>query len=161
MAQINYTNKSFLNRNADIPDFNKVTDNDMNEIKSVVNENDTNFTNFKNQVSVYQTNETTIGTWIDSKPIYRRVFTGTKVSGTDLNISAPWASSIDTLITLTGTMKAPNTDYSYPLQRYESSSIWSLVNINRNTGQVRVASSTGNYSNGNVVIIVEYTKTTD
>ena len=39
MAQINYDNKTFLNQNASIPDVNKVTDDDMNEIKQVVNEN--------------------------------------------------------------------------------------------------------------------------
>ena len=39
MANITYNNKSFLNQNADIPNVNKVTDNDMNEIKSVVNAN--------------------------------------------------------------------------------------------------------------------------
>lgn len=37
--QITYNNKSFLNQNPSIPNANKVTDDDMNEIKSVVNAN--------------------------------------------------------------------------------------------------------------------------
>ena len=36
---ITYDNKTALNANVDIPNINKVTDNDMNEIKSVVNNN--------------------------------------------------------------------------------------------------------------------------
>ncbi len=36
---ITYDNKSFLNENSDIADVNKVQDTDMNEIKSVVNNN--------------------------------------------------------------------------------------------------------------------------
>lgn len=39
MAQITYDNKVNLNTNADIPRINKVTDEDLNEIKNVVNAN--------------------------------------------------------------------------------------------------------------------------
>ena len=39
MAQITYENKVKINDNPNIPDINKVTDADMNEIKDVVNEN--------------------------------------------------------------------------------------------------------------------------
>ena len=38
MAQITYTNKVALNENPEIADINKVTDDDMNEIKQVVND---------------------------------------------------------------------------------------------------------------------------
>lgn len=40
MAQITYENKVKINDNPNIPNVNKVTDDDMNEIKEVVNEND-------------------------------------------------------------------------------------------------------------------------
>lgn len=40
MAQITYNDKVALNENPNIPDENKVTDDDMNEIKNVVNGND-------------------------------------------------------------------------------------------------------------------------
>lgn len=39
MAKITYADKSYLNENANVPATNKVTDTDMNEIKSVVNSN--------------------------------------------------------------------------------------------------------------------------
>lgn len=41
MAQITYQNKVALNENPDIPDINKVTDDDMNQIKSAHNDTDT------------------------------------------------------------------------------------------------------------------------
>lgn len=45
MAQIAYENKVKINDNPNIPDINKVTDADMNEIKQVVNENYQELTN--------------------------------------------------------------------------------------------------------------------
>lgn len=45
MAQITYNNKVNLDTNADVPRINKVIDEDLNEIKNVVNENDDNVGN--------------------------------------------------------------------------------------------------------------------
>lgn len=42
MAQITYDDKVFLNQNSQIANMNKVNDSDLNEIKDVVNQNDTN-----------------------------------------------------------------------------------------------------------------------
>ncbi len=42
---ITYQNKQYLNQNTDIANINKVNDTDMNEIKSVVNNNATELTN--------------------------------------------------------------------------------------------------------------------
>lgn len=57
MAQITYSNKTFLNKNASIPEANKVTDDNMNEIKSVVNTNDSNVGDLSN---LQTTNKTSI-----------------------------------------------------------------------------------------------------
>ena len=48
MAQITYADKVALNTNSQIADINKTTASDMNEIKSVVNENDDNVGNLSN-----------------------------------------------------------------------------------------------------------------
>jgi hypothetical protein len=50
---ITYDNKSYINQNADIPTNNKVTDNDMNEIKSVVNNNGNELQTFLASVADY------------------------------------------------------------------------------------------------------------
>ena len=47
---ITYGDKSYLNQNAEIPATNKVQDTDMNEIKSVVNNNALELTNITGQI---------------------------------------------------------------------------------------------------------------
>lgn len=47
---ITYDDKSYLNQNSDIADVNKVNDSDMNEIKTVVNNNATELTNITGQI---------------------------------------------------------------------------------------------------------------
>lgn len=50
---ITYDNKSYINQNADIPNINKVNDTDMNEIKSVVNNNASELTALAGQFGDY------------------------------------------------------------------------------------------------------------
>ena len=57
MRTITYTNKSALNENASIADINKVKNTDMNEIKSVVNDN---ATECGNASSLNTTNKTSL-----------------------------------------------------------------------------------------------------
>lgn len=103
------------------------------------------------------TGEVIIGYLDNNKPIYRRIIKDTKESGTNLQISASWVTDIDDLIRFDGTLKSLS-NYNYPLSRYESSSIYVNLNMNRVEGWIMVNSSTGNYSNGDVIITVEYTK---
>lgn len=75
MAQITYANKTFVNQNANVPAINKVQDSDMNEIKSVVNSNDT-------QTTTNIANITGIVLWSNNSP-------GTSMSGgTSINLSS-------------------------------------------------------------------------
>lgn len=62
MAQISYTNKVALNENPEIADINKVTDDDMNEIKQVVNDN------YNNTIQITDTEPTDSDNkiWIDT-----------------------------------------------------------------------------------------------
>lgn len=88
---INYTDKVFLNENSSIADINKIKDVDMNEIKSVVNNNasetDTNATNITN-IQTYSTSETDTGKkWIDGKTIYRKVLDITNISSSGAEYS--------------------------------------------------------------------------
>lgn len=93
MAKITYVNKETINPQPSVADKNKVTSDDMNEIKSVVNKNDDNIgalsnlnTTDKSSIvnainelkdrEVYSSNEIkTNKIWIDNKPIYRKVLT--------------------------------------------------------------------------------------
>ena len=87
MQIINYTNKSALNLNSDIPDINKCNDTDMNEIKSVVNANsvecgnatDLNTTNKDSLVDGINEVNTGLGTKQDT------ILTGTSLPSTAAN----------------------------------------------------------------------------
>ena len=103
---ITYDNKVALNVNPDIADVNKVTDNDMNEIKSVVNNNANNIgdlsnletqgtsnlvssINSANKVNIFSTTEQLIGKWIDGSDLYRIVLSTTGTfSNSNYNIGA-------------------------------------------------------------------------
>ena len=62
MAQISYTNKEALNENPEIANINKITDDDMNEIKQVVNDN------YNNTIQITDTEPTDSDNkiWIDT-----------------------------------------------------------------------------------------------
>lgn len=165
MNKITYADKVAINENAEIPDINKVTDSDMNEIKTVVNNNDdelttinTNLTN----VTTYSTDEIRVGTWINSKPIYRKVIvleSGTIIAGYyeyNHNIS-----NLDKTLNIYG-MCYSSTKQN-PIQRVVPDAIsnWGIGLGDITQSKFALHFGTG-YQNINLVyIVIEYTKTTD
>ena len=110
MSKITYENKEQLNTNENIPAKNKCMASDLNEIKSIVNENDTNAL-YNTNVKTSQTNSDTEvyscnyingiiesgqnenGWWfkyVDGTMICTKMLTGTPDSVT------PWTSGIRT-----------------------------------------------------------------
>lgn len=163
--KLTYANKVALNENAEISDINKVTDSNMNEIKTVVNNNDdemitinTNLTN----ATTYSTTETVVGTWINGKPIYRKVIvleSGTIHAGYyeyNHNIS-----NLDKVLNIYG--MCYSSTQQQPIQRVVPDEIarWGigLGDIKQSTFALHFGSG---YQNINLVyIVIEYTKTTD
>ena len=82
---ITYDDKQYLNENVDIPATNKVQDTDMNEIKSVVNNNANETTLLQEglqDLGFYSSTEVNTGKkWVDGKTIYRKCFEITPSSG--------------------------------------------------------------------------------
>lgn len=162
MSKITYTNKVALNENADIPNVNKVTDDDMNEIKTVVNNNDDELIAINTKLTnliTYSTTETVVGTWTDGKPIYRKVIrkdTATS-AGANPNISTDVASSlIGEIIELK------------VLGKQSNSNTWFIASSNLSGQEVfGCYLSENNISIRNywalekIICILEYTKTTD
>ena len=81
---ITYANKSYINQNSGVADTNKVNDTDMNEIKSVVNNNATELTNtntkFNNSFEsgkIASNSMTTYSVGSDTYRYYDVVFTNT------------------------------------------------------------------------------------
>ena len=82
IQSISYGDKTDLNTTS-VPDANKIKANDMNEIKSVVNNNATEQTSSKtalDNLNTFDNTEKVVGTWINGKPLYRKTYTIT-VSG--------------------------------------------------------------------------------
>lgn len=178
MAQITYTNKVALNENQEVADINKVNASDMNEIKSVVNGlvSDTYSTdteqsyscNYLNRINDYSTSEINTGKkWINGKPIYRKVITGT-TSTKDTGFSVAHGVSnygimmIDnksfiksvgasTFITPINCPPGSSSDYNKRPVR---------ASIVDNNITIYIGSYNG-YNSYEYNIILEYTKTTD
>lgn len=106
VSTITYTNKVALNENASVADINKVKAEDMNEIKSVVNNNASETSTNTNNIAIntqdlvnlktYSTAEKVIGTYIGANNVehtlYEKTFTGS--ANTNTNIATSWTYPI-------------------------------------------------------------------
>lgn len=110
-------------------------------------------------MGTYSTTEKRIGTWIDGKPIYRKVIIG-NLNGTytENGKTFTWikiGTTIDRLIKLDLDFDA-NDEY-----KYITSTNYDLTVSIRYKNQIQIG-VTSNVSNGQeIIFILEYTKTTD
>ncbi len=96
-------------------------------------------------------NEIVVGHWTDNKPIYRKVVSG-QVSTANTWTTIATISDINTLIDVKGTVGG-----YLPVPVYISSSYNVAVQKYNNEIQVR----TNGYTNSDVILAIEYTKTND
>jgi hypothetical protein len=141
MALITYADKQAMGTQPSIPEVNKVTDSNMNEIKSVVNAN----ANYLVDSTTYSTTETVVGTWIDNKPIYRKVYS---INGTMAQNAWTTLLSISNVDTLTKGLMGGSSN----------NCVW-------NDAVLRVVNNNLQYycplTHAYTWVIIEYTKTTD
>lgn len=172
MAKITYTDKVTLNEQPSISAENKVTDDDMNEIKNVVNTNDDNVGTLSNLKTTAKTstvtaiNELVDGetysttevktnrTWIDGKPIYRLVVDYTIARSTNAWNAVNTLNNIDKIFIKEVTAFVGNEYYL---------NVWQTYSFYYNKSDSKIYERhTSNYYEGNHMFIVfEYTKTTD
>ena len=103
--------------------------------------------------------EIVVGKWIDGKPIYRKVYTGTASSERNIYVNLP-SLNVDTLINAHGWAKSIYNNW-WTLNNYYNPEInyWSSIFINTNRD---LSVDLGNYfSYPEYILIIEYTKTTD
>ena len=108
-------------------------------------------------LDIYSTEEKVIGTWIDGKPIYRKVLSSTTISGSNVDITLP--SNIDFMSIDKVEIKASN--FSFFSDRYTNAS--DLIQIFKaNSTTLRVVLGDA-WKSGfkSAIIVIEYTKTTD
>lgn len=123
-----------------------------------LNQVQTNVENEFNKLENYSTTEQVIGTWIDNKPVYRRILSQSTASGANYQYLF---NNVDTLISSIGFIKYDGSN-ARPIN---------MVGINQSNSFFRIdlANDThsiyANYSEDlrskNYVLTLEYTKTTD
>lgn len=111
--------------------------------------------------NVYSTEETVVGTWIDGKPIYRRVFVG--VMDSDEYTRVCRLSEIDgeSVVNMSAICNHSSSSTAQMPTGYYGSN--GAINIYRDgSGQIILYVSSGdNFKSQPYTAIVEYTKTTD
>ena len=110
-----------------------------------------------NQKLNYYIEETIVGTWIDGKPLYRKVLSSTTISDSNVDITLP--SNIDFMSTDKVEIKVG--DFSFFSDRYTNANdLIQIFKFNATTLRVVLGSNwKGNFKSA--IIVIEYTKTTD
>lgn len=123
---------------------------------------DTYSCNYINQNNTYSTSETLTGKiWIDGKPIYRKVITGTKSSGwTDISLSNINYDTIYINDAVTHFIYINNSTKYCKSTFYFLSTDFLVAQIQTDNKSLNIGAGT-ELSNINYYIVLEYTKTTD
>lgn len=162
MAKITYTNKVTLNPQPSIADENKVTDDNMNEIKQVVNTNDDTVQGIINGEKYSTTEVKTNKTWIDGKPIYRKVIDFGQLPSSNSNpLLNHNIGNIDKIVyNYAFCYNSDGITYEIPHVGNTSmmSGVYMAKRVNKEWVQIFVS---GNMSSYHAYFILEYTKTTD
>ena len=119
--------------------------------------NDTYSCNYINSLNDYSTSETRIGTWIDGKPLYRKVYKITSGLSTRTEYTLDLASlNIDLLIRLDG-FEHSNAFKHIPMNFYNNGDYnYMFYGFSHNKVYYKF-----NWDASEVYFILEYTKTTD
>ena len=120
--------------------------------------NDTyNLDDYLKSGNVYSTSEKKIGTWIDGKPIYRKVITGTTPSN---NSQITTINNGQEIINLYGFINSWSSN-RIPINSYNNANDYCRV-FGDTTSPIKITiTCSSSYYNMPYKIIVEYTKTTD
>ena len=164
IQSISYGDKTDLNTTS-VPDANKIKANDMNEIKSVVNNNATEQTSSKtalDNLNTFDNTEKVVGTWINGKPLYRKTYTIT-VSG---NGEWTYTNTINNL-----GIAMFDKDHTFLLRSSgtcmtgigaaDNSGYWFDARAITNTGSLMFYVGSSIASGSTIYATILYTKTTD
>lgn len=117
--------------------------------------------------NVYSTDEIQVGTWIDGKPIYRKVLYGTLAQTTDGTLTSSYIAvenlhikTVTSMSALVG-RDAGNYQVIPLLDRKSGNTYFIKYFFNRTDQVIQLQNGISDFSNMNVIVILEYTKTTD
>ena len=118
--------------------------------------------NYINNMNTYSTDEVRSGTWIDGKPIYRKVITGAmpvvETSGTSVSVSVSLSSlSMDNYIIEWNTIIYSNRRFIFP---HIASAGNTILNIDQGKN-LKISSNITDFNTSSWICSILYTKTTD
>lgn len=128
--------------------------NTLEAIKQKLSAHDTRLSTIEDR-QVYSTDEMVVGTWIDGKPLYRKVYSG-KASYKGNRIDSFSVATISTMVKMELCLYGQN---PWSAQYYASSSSYGRVQIADNELQLLLGDTPSKPCY--YVITLEYTKTTD
>lgn len=109
---------------------------------------------------IYSTEETEIGIWIDRKPLYRKCYQTTTASSIgQAKPIVPLPQNIEKVANLFGQFFCSNQEI--PINYFGSPTYYVATYVNYSMNYVVMNISHNSYTNCPLVIILEYTKTTD
>lgn len=109
---------------------------------------------------VYSTEETRIGTWVDGKPLYRKVFVGPFAGvnvSTVVGTETPDVDAVTYLSAITLLTNGRWTPFPYP----PSSTIWAVCQFAADDHKVYIITNNPVFVGHDVYVVMHYTKTTD
>ena len=109
---------------------------------------------------VYSTEETRIGTWVDGKPLYRKVFVGTFAGVSVSTVVGTETPDVDAVIYLSAITLLTNsrwTPFPYP----PSSTVWAVCQFDDADHKVYILTNNPVFVGHDVYVVMHYTKTTD
>lgn len=111
---------------------------------------------------VYSTEEVRIGTWIDGKPIYRKVYVLNSGPNGDHSIDVPGfdVSQIDTMVRMNAIIKGTQSSGTWVQDGWYLTTN-NFLSFQIFEGYMKIAHAPAFYANRPLWVILEYTKTTD
>ena len=116
----------------------------------------------RNNLRIYSTIETKIGTWIDGKPIYRKVINVGKLTQQNNNFYNHNITNLGQIVDARA-IGYDGTQY-YPIPFAAVSSMFSNKNVGLRVSSTQVSIGVGvttDFQSHSAIVILEYTKTTD
>ena len=110
-----------------------------------------------NRNATYSTTETRIGTWINGKPLYRKVFTISSPQSSNTNYEDLSSLNTNKIIRLYGYYETPNGKFDIPF--YDSDNNYSVMFVS--SGRLLRGRFGSASSITEAKVVLEYTKTTD
>lgn len=153
MDKITYLNKVNINENSGIAAINKVSDSDMNEIKSVVNDNaDQSDNNFN-----ISTTEALVGTNELGEDVYKITLKYTVNGNSSINISQLNISKVENYESMCNRYGTNNNDWEKPYYTSSTDYFRSFIRTSTNTIETRITTNSA-YSTYDIKTTIWYTK---